>query len=81
MFDVVLCFLCNPMGSGFWEPVYNDTLFAWDLELGVFGRSLKGAFVGFGGLGVRCGENGSFSRTRVLFSTVRAGTEPFLARG
>ncbi len=40
-FDVSLCFLCNHTSPDFRKPMYNDTLIAWGLGLGVIRRSLK----------------------------------------
>ncbi len=40
-FDAISCFLCNPIGPGFRESMYNDTLVAWDPGLGVIGPSLR----------------------------------------
>ncbi len=41
-FDVISCFLCNPIGPYFRESMYNDTLVALDPGLCVIGRSLRG---------------------------------------
>ncbi len=42
LFNVMSCFLRNPIGPNFRESMDYDTLVAWDPRLVVLGRSLRG---------------------------------------